>query len=162
MIINLLLDKPPEGYTATMQKTIKDRIDKKFIIRFVKFGVVGGSGLFVNMFLLWFCKDQLGLPLTISSLIAIGVSILTNFLLNNFWTWKHNSDDHKYSFFHKLWRYYLSASVAAIVNYVTLIALTEFVGIYYLISNLIGIGLGTIINFGLGEFWVFKKDDEVK
>lgn len=142
-----------------MQKTIKDRIDKNFIIRFVKFGVVGGSGVVVNMFLLWFCKEQLNLPLTISSLIAIAASIFTNFILNNYWTWKENSETNKYSFINRLWRYYLSASVAAVVNYVTLILLSEYVGIHYLISNLIGIGLGTVINFGLGEFWVFKKND---
>lgn len=151
-----------EKYIVTMQKTIKNRINKDFIIRFVKFGVVGGSGLFVNMFLLWLCKDLLGLPLTIASLIAIGVSILTNFILNNYWTWKDNEQNQKYTFFHRMLRYYISASFSAIINYVALIMLTELAGIYYLISNLIGIGLGTIFNFGLGEFWVFKKIDQEK
>lgn len=143
-----------------MQKTIKDRIDKQFIIRLVKFGVVGGSGVFVNMFLLWVCKDHLNLPLSIASLIAIGISIFTNFILNNYWTWKESSEKHKYSFIHRMWRYYLSASIAAIINYVVLIVLSEFLGIHYLVSNLIGIALGTLINFGLGEFWVFKKNDQ--
>ena len=142
-----------------MLKTIKDRIDKKFIIRFVKFGIVGGSGVFVNMFLLWFGKEALNLPLTIASLIAIGVSIFTNFVLNNFWTWKDDSTRNKYSFFHRMWRYYVTASLSAAINYITLIVLSEYVGIYYLLANLIGIGLGMIFNFGLGEFWVFKKED---
>ncbi|NOX65274.1 MAG: GtrA family protein [Chlorobi bacterium] len=142
-----------------MLKTIKDRIDKKFIIRFVKFGIVGGSGLFVNMFLLWFGKEVLSLPLTIASLIAIGISIFTNFVLNNFWTWKDNSTKNKYSFFHRMWRYYVTASLSATINYITLIVLSEYVGIYYLIANLIGIGFGIIFNFGLGEFWVFKKKE---
>lgn len=140
-----------------MLKTIKERIDKEFIIRLVKFGIVGGSGVFVNMFLLWFCKDQLSIPLTIASLIAIGVSIFTNFVLNNFWTWRDNSTKNKYSFLHRMWRYYITASLSATINYITLIVLSEYVGIYYLISNLIGIGFGMVFNFGLGEFWVFKK-----
>lgn len=143
-----------------MLKTIKDRIDKKFIIRFVKFGIVGGSGLFVNMFLLWFAKEVLSLPLTIASLIAIGISIFTNFVLNNFWTWKDDSTKNKYSFFHRMWRYYITASLSATINYITLIVLSEYVGIYYLIANLIGIGFGMVFNFGLGEFWVFKKKED--
>lgn len=142
-----------------MLKTIKERIDKEFIIRLVKFGIVGGSGVFVNMFLLWFCKDQLSIPLTIASLIAIGVSIFTNFVLNNFWTWRDSSTKNKYSFLHRMWRYYITASLSATINYITLIVLSEYVGIYYLISNLIGIGFGMVFNFGLGEFWVFKKEN---
>jgi dolichol-phosphate mannosyltransferase len=141
-----------------MLKTIKERIDKKFIIRFVKFGIVGGSGVFVNMFLLWFCKDQLDIPLAIASLIAIGVSIFTNFVLNNYWTWKDDSTKNKYSFIHRMWRYYITASLSAAINYVTLLLLSEYIGIYYLIANLIGIGLGMVFNFVLGEFWVFKKE----
>jgi len=142
-----------------MLKTIKDRIDRKFIIRFVKFGIVGGSGLFVNMFLLWFGKEVLNLPLAIASLIAIGISIFTNFLLNNYWTWKDNSTKNKYPFFHRMWRYYVTASLSATINYITLIVLSEYVGIYYLIANLIGIGFGIVFNFTLGEFWVFKKKE---
>ena len=149
-----------EKFIAIMLKTIRDRIDKKFIIRFIKFGIVGGSGVFVNMLLLWFCKDLIALPLTIASLIAIGVSIFTNFVLNNFWTWKDDSTKNKHSFFHRMWRYYLTASLSATINYITLILLSEYFGIYYLISNLIGIGLGMVFNFVLGEFWVFKKEDE--
>lgn len=145
-----------------MQKIIKERINKDFIIRFVKFGIVGGSGVFVNMLLLWLCKDMFGIPLTISSLIAIGVSIFTNFILNNYWTWKDEEENQTYTFFHRMWRYYISASFSALINYLTLLILTEFVGVYYLYSNLIGIGLGTIFNFVLGEFWVFKKTDQVK
>ena len=141
-----------------MLKTIKDRLDRKFIIRFLKFGIVGGSGVFVNMFLLWFCKDRLNMPLTIASLIAIGVSIFTNFVLNNYWTWKDSSTKNKYSFVHRMWRYYITASLSAAINYITLIVLSEYFGIYYLIANLIGIGLGMIFNFALGEFWVFKKE----
>ncbi len=143
-----------------MLKTIKDRIDKKFIIRFIKFGIVGGSGVFVNMFLLWTGKEVLHLPLAVASLIAIVISIFTNFVLNNFWTWKDDSTTNKYSFFHRMWRYYITASLSAAINYITLIVLSEYVGIYYLIANLIGIGLGMIFNFALGEFWVFKKEND--
>ena len=58
-----------------------------------------------------------------------------------------------------MWRYYVTASLSATINYITLIVLSEYVGIYYLIANLIGIGIGIIFNFGLGEFWVFKKKE---
>lgn len=140
-----------------MLKTIKDKIDKDFIIRFIKFGIVGTSGIAVNNGMLWLLKEQVGLLLSIASIFAIGTAVFTNFLLNNYWTWNESKQTRKHSFFHRLWRYYLAASLGALINYVTLLSLTNYFDIYYLIANLAGIFLGMVSNFMLGEFWVFKS-----
>ncbi|MCF6269654.1 MAG: GtrA family protein [Melioribacteraceae bacterium] len=143
-----------------MLKTIKDRIDKKFIIRFIKFGVVGTSGIAVNTGVLWVLKGLLGVPLAVAPIFAIGTAVLSNFILNNYWTWNENKKSRKHSFFHRLWRYYLSASLGALINYVVLLTLTNYLDIHYLIANLAGIFLGMVSNFMLGEFWVFKSEEE--
>ena len=54
----------------------------------LRFGVVGLSGVIVNQGLLMLLHGTIGAPLLLSSLIAIEVSILTNFLLNHTWTWR--------------------------------------------------------------------------
>ncbi|MDA3861914.1 MAG: GtrA family protein [Melioribacteraceae bacterium] len=136
-----------------------DRIDKNFIIRFIKFGIVGTSGIAVNTSVLWLLKGVLGVPLAIAPIFAIGTAVFSNFLLNNYWTWNENKHIRKHSFFHGLWRYYLSASLGALINYVTLLLLTNVFDIYYLIANLAGIFLGMVSNFMFGEFWVFKSED---
>ncbi len=142
-----------------MLKTIKDKIDKNFIIRFIKFGVVGTSGIAVNSGMLWLLKEQVGLSLAVAPIFAIGTAVFTNFLLNNYWTWNEKKENRKFSFFNRLWRYYLSASLGALINYTTLLLLTEYLDIHYLVANLIGIFLGMLSNFMLGEFWVFKSED---
>ena len=141
-----------------MLQTIKDKIDKTLIIRFVKFGIVGTSGIAVNTAVLWFLKGQLGVPLEIAPIFAIGAAVFSNFMLNNYWTWNENKAIRKHSFFHRLWRYYLSASLGALINYVVLLSLTNLLDIHYLIANLAGIFLGMVSNFLLGEFWVFKSE----
>ncbi len=140
-----------------MLKTIKDKIDKDFIIRFIKFGIVGTSGIAVNTGVLWLLKGLLGVPLSIAPIFAIGTAVFSNFILNNYWTWNESKQTRKFSFFHRLWRYYLAASLGALINYVTLLSLTNYFDIYYLIANLAGIFLGMVSNFILGEFWVFKS-----
>lgn len=141
-----------------MLQTIKDKIDKTIIIRFLKFGIVGTSGIAVNTAVLWFLKGQLGVPLEIAPIFAIGAAVFSNFMLNNYWTWNENKAIRKHSFFHRLWRYYLSASLGALINYVVLLSLTNLLDIHYLIANLAGIFLGMVSNFLLGEFWVFKSE----
>lgn len=130
--------------------------NKNLIVRFVKFGIVGGSGIIVNSAILWFCHDLIGLIIPIASIFSVGISILTNFLLNDLWTWK-TAENKKHSFFQRVIRYYISASLGAGINYVVLIVLTHFFGMYYLIANLIGILGGTISNFLFSELWVFKS-----
>jgi dolichol-phosphate mannosyltransferase len=141
-----------------MLQTIKDKIDKTLIIRFIKFGIVGTSGIAVNTAVLWVLKGQLGVPLGVAPIFAIGTAVFSNFILNNYWTWNTNKAIRKHSFLHRLWRYYLSASLGALINYMVLLSLTNFLDIHYLIANLAGIFLGMVSNFLLGEFWVFKSD----
>ena len=142
-----------------MLQTIKDKIDKNFIIRFIKFGIVGTSGIAINTGVLWLLKGLLGVPLAIAPIFAIGTAVFSNFLLNNYWTWNENKHIRKHSFFHRLWRYYLSASLGALINYTVLLSLTNYLDIHYLIANLAGIFIGMVSNFLLGEFWVFKSDE---
>ncbi len=58
------------------------------INRFIRFGLVGLSGVFVDMALLYLLSDPstLSLPLTRSKIIAAEVAIINNFLWNDSWT----------------------------------------------------------------------------
>ena len=123
--------------------------------RILKFGVVGVSGIGVNMGALYLLTEFAHIPYFIGSLIAIELSILSNFWLNHAWTWKDRSEFG--TVWGKIFRYHLGAGLTAILgNYLILIALTEFFGINYLISNLVGIGVGTLGNFVVNDLWTFK------
>ncbi|WP_017298522.1 glycosyltransferase [Nodosilinea nodulosa] len=54
--------------------------------RFVRFGVVGLSGVVVDMAILYLLHSTLGLPLTRSKIVAAEVAILNNFIWNDAWT----------------------------------------------------------------------------
>jgi dolichol-phosphate mannosyltransferase len=54
--------------------------------RFVRFGVVGLSGVMVDMAILYLLHSSLGLPLTRSKLVAAEVAIVNNFIWNDAWT----------------------------------------------------------------------------
>ncbi|NJL46927.1 MAG: glycosyltransferase [Leptolyngbyaceae cyanobacterium SM2_5_2] len=54
--------------------------------RFVRFGVVGLSGVVVDMAILYLLHTTLGFPLTRSKLVAAEVAIINNFIWNDAWT----------------------------------------------------------------------------
>ncbi|MGC1310581.1 MAG: GtrA family protein [Phormidesmis sp.] len=60
---------------------------QKFPIgRFLRFGVVGFSGLFVDLVVFYLLRDLVGLPLYLSTALSIEVAIINNFLWNDAWT----------------------------------------------------------------------------
>ncbi len=137
-------------------QTIADYIKKNLRNpRVLKFAVVGGSGVLVNMGVLYLLTHYARIHYMVSSVFAIEFSILTNFLLNNYWTWRDRMGK---SFFRKFLQYHISVGVSAVLaNWLLLVFLTEVAGIYYLISNLIGIGVGMLFNFVLNDLWTFRQ-----
>lgn len=123
--------------------------------RVLKFSIVGASGVLVNMGMLFFLTEVLNLFYMISSILAIEISIVTNFVLNDLWTWH---DRKKKNLLARVLQYHISVGMTAVViNWLLLIILTEFFGLYYLISNLIGISAGTLSNFVINDLWTFKE-----
>ena len=121
---------------------------------FIKFGTVGGLGVLVNMGFFFIFTRYAGIRIEFASPMAIEISILCNFFLNNAWTFRRR--DTKIGFGGRILRYHLVTAVAGGVNYVTLLLLTKLLGMHDLIANLIGIGLGTFINFFLNSMWTWR------
>ncbi|MGM5480219.1 MAG: glycosyltransferase [Nanobdellota archaeon] len=124
--------------------------------KFLKFAVVGTSGVLVNYAVLILFKEIVGLYLLFASAIAVETSIITNFLLNNFWTWKSNR--HTNSFAGRFLRFNLVSLIALALNVSILFVLTEYVGMWYIIANAFGILVGMLVNFSMNDKWTFKKN----
>jgi dolichol-phosphate mannosyltransferase len=133
-------------------------IDRTAAARMFRFGVVGTSGLLVNQGLLMLLHGAIGLPLLLSSLVAIETSILSNFTLNSLWTWKVGLGGSLRGWAQNAARYHAATITSAFAgNVVVLMALVHFFGTDYRIANLVGIAVGTVFNFLAGEFWVFRS-----
>jgi len=126
--------------------------------RLARFCVVGVSGVVVNMGILILLTDAVGVPYLLSSLAAIEVSILSNFALNNLWTW---SDRRTTPLSRRLIKYHAVAGVTAMTaNWSLLLFLTKVVGLDYRLSNLVGIAVGVLLNFILNHAWTFGRPEE--
>jgi putative flippase GtrA len=127
-----------------------------FSPRLIKFGIVGASGVAVNVGCLYLLAEFAKIPYFIASIIAIELSILSNFTVNLLWTWRDRSKEGTLRT--KIVRYHIGAGATAFLgNYLILVALTELLGMHYMISNLIGIAVGTAANYLINDLWIFKK-----
>lgn len=116
-----------------------------------KFAFVGATGAVINLSLLWFLT-RFGLVYYIfSAIISIEASIFWNFYLNSKITFNYkflNRSDIVLAIF----KYHLSSLLGILVNILTLIILTEFFKLFYLVSEIIAI----LLAFGLNYFISIK------
>ena len=139
----------------------KKLISSAEIVRFIKFGIVGGSGSVVNMGFLWLFTEVVGWYYLVSAVFAIALAMINNFIWNDIWTWRGRGKPGKQAFFIRMIKFCLVASLAGYVgNLGVLWILTHFFHLHYMISNIFGIAVGTIINYFLNNIWTFKPYEE--
>lgn len=124
--------------------------------RFGKFCLVGGSGVLVNMGLLWALTELAGLYYLVSSAIGIETSIITNFTLNEFFTFADRRSAGGKGFFKRLVKFNMVSLAALALNMGVLWFLTSVVGLYYLISNLFGIAAAVMWNYLVNVLWTWR------
>jgi dolichol-phosphate mannosyltransferase len=126
------------------------------ILRFFKFCLVGLSGVVVNMGLLWLLTELAGLPYLLSAAISIETSIISNFILNDFFTFPQRRAPGTRPFFNRLWKFNVVSLAGLAINMGVLTLLTEVFDVYYLVSNAIGIILATLWNYLVNTSWTWR------
>ena len=122
--------------------------------RFLKFCIVGITGVGVNLGMYLLLTRGLLVFYLLSSAIAIEVSILSNFTLNNFWTFRDRTSQ---SFFQRVTRFNLICVVGAVINVTALAVLHGHFGFGDVVSQLVGIGAATLWNYGLNITWTWSR-----
>ncbi len=126
--------------------------------KIIKFGFVGLSGVLVNIGFLYLFTEYMGLYYIIASIVAIEISILSNFLLNDCWTFKLKDevDSYTQNRFQRFFSFQCVSIIGLIINIGILYFLTDFFGIYYLVSNLIGILIVFFWNYLINRHVTWK------
>ena len=125
-------------------------------MRIGKFAAVGLSGLFVNEILLFVLTEFAGLYFVLSGIIAVEISIITNFVLNERWTF---GDMVKREGLRKRFVKYNSISLTGmVINVALLFCFTNFLGIYYLVSNAMAIIVVFFWNYFVNRRFTWKNE----
>jgi dolichol-phosphate mannosyltransferase len=118
--------------------------------RLVKYCLVGGSGVLVNMSLLA-ALTSAGMGYLQAGMIAVETSIGTNFFLNEFWSFRDFSSRKRgvRARGKRFLIFNLLCVGGAGICLAILWLLTDYAGFHPLLSNLWGIAIATIWNYGM-------------
>ena len=121
---------------------------------FIKFAVVGATGVVVNLVSFTILMNM-GLNKFIASPAAIELSIISNFLFNNFWTFAHRDADEKIHI--KGLKFNIVSFAALGVSFSTFLLMSMInPGGVPQIHQAAGIVPATAINYFLNSYWTFK------
>ncbi len=132
--------------------------------RFLRFCFVGLSGVVVNLGVFSVASRLLlgAFPdaddrFTAANVAGFLVSVLTNFLLNEFWTFGDRALHRSHTqLLRRLVKFYLVASLAGLVQIgVARLARSELQLVDH-VAVLCGIALATVINFIANNVWTFR------
>jgi len=127
------------------------------LFRGAKYAVVAALGAGVNSAGLYLFKGVLGLPLILSSVFAIEIAIVHNFLWFKYWAWRDRFDPHTPLLRQLLAYNVVTGAIDLAGNISVLWTLTTFFGVHYLIANVLGMIAPPILKFWLNEKVFFRK-----
>lgn len=135
---------PPDPGSATLR-----RLD---LARLIRFGLVGLTGVAVNLAVVQVLFTHFHWPAFVASAFAVELSVINNFLWNNWWTFGQRT----LSLF-RFVRFNLACLGGLLITSGVFTVLVQHLAIHYLVADLIAIAAATGWNFLASTFWTWAQ-----
>ena len=126
-----------------MQVLTAIELNHTLLIRFLKFGVVGLSGVFVNFGVTYVCKEWLKWNKYLSNILGFVVAASTNYLLNRIWTFESSNPQIGMEYV----KYFGIALVGLGIDTFTVCLLNGKLKWNFYLSKVFAVGASTLWNF---------------
>ncbi|ELZ42724.1 GtrA family protein [Halorubrum saccharovorum DSM 1137] len=120
-----------------------------------RFVVVGALTAGIQMGLLWSFVDVAGVNYLIGATIAIEITIILSYVLNNAWTFQASQNTGTTDYLTGLLKTNLVRGTAIPIQLAVLYALVEWGSLMYLVANAIAIFLSGLYRFVLDSQWTW-------
>ena len=111
----------------------------------------------VQLGALWVLRDRLHLGLIAATVLAVELAVLNNFFWHKRWTWGDRPAARAERLV-RLFRFHLTNGVISIAGNLAITkALTDGLGVHYLVANGTSILFCSLANYWASEYFVFRK-----
>jgi dolichol-phosphate mannosyltransferase len=130
--------------------------------RFIQFCLVGLSGVAINMGTFWLLTRFVGLYDLIALILGLVASIVSNFILNDIWTFRDRRIGSIKATLVRVLKFDLISIGAIAIYYGIYTPLTRFwLGEDSLLALAIAVGVGLIWNFSINTLWTWRNSEEI-
>lgn len=136
-------------------------MSRRLLERGVKFYLVGGVGILVQLIAFTLLKAGWGVHYLLATVLSVEAAVLHNFVWHQHWTWADRPAGQRWRVvLGRLFRFNLSNGALSILSNVVLMrVLVGTLHIHYLLSMLISITITSVLNFLVSDRYVFRQGD---
>ena len=120
-------------------------------MQFIKFCVVGGTGVVVDFGITFLFKEKLKLNKYIANSLGFMAAASTNYLLNRWWTFRSHDPEVAQQYV----QFVGISAIGLILNNIIIYLLNDKARLNFYLSKLIAIGLVTLWNFFMNYYFTF-------
>jgi len=133
-------------------------VETKSYLTFLKFCLVGLSGVVVNEAIFWALSVLLGVFYLLSGALSAESAIVNNFIWNDSWTFREKADDRSAKArLSRFLRFNVNMAGGVLLGLVVLYVLTAWLGLNSLISNLVSIVVSMLWNYAASTKFVWNR-----
>ena len=126
-------------------------LEKAFLLKFLKFCVVGFSGTAIDFGLTWLCKEIFKIPKFLANAVGFVVAATSNYILNRIWTWGSTSDQVGVEYA----KFFTVSLIGLGLNTLILYIFNEKFKLNFYVSKVIATGVVMLWNFFANNFFTF-------
>ena len=131
-----------------------DFFTQELFRKFLKFGIVGFSGVFVDFSITWLTKEKFGIPKYVANAIGFTSAATTNYFLNRIWTFESTNPKVMVEYGE-----FLGISLIGLaINTAILYLLVSKFKLNFYVSKIFAIGVVTIWNFFANAYITFNPE----
>lgn len=120
-------------------------------LQFIKFCVVGGTGVVVDFGITFLFKEKLKLNKYIANSLGFMAAASTNYLLNRWWTFRSHDPEVAQQYV----QFVGISAIGLILNNIIIYLLNDKAHLNFYLSKLIAIGFVTLWNFFMNYYFTF-------
>ena len=133
-------------------------VETKSYRTFVKFCLVGLSGVVVNEAIFWALSVRLGIFYLLAGALSAESAIVNNFTWNDSWTFREKAGDRSArAVLYRFLKFNVNMAGGVLIGLVVLYVLTTLLGLNPLISNLFSIVVSMLWNYATSTKFVWNR-----
>ena len=131
---------------------------RRIVLRWLKFNVVGGLGIGVQLAALLVLKSGFHLGYMLATALAVEAAVIHNFLWHERYTWADRVRPSWRASMPRLLRFNLTTGAVSIAgNLMLMKLLVSRCEMNYMLANGIAIAICSLVNFIVSDEWVFES-----
>ena len=126
-------------------------INRAIILKFLKFCLVGFSGMLVDFGFTWLCKEKFKWNKYVSNSIGFVLAATNNYIWNRWWTFQSDNANIPIEY----GKFFVISAIGLGLNNLVIYLLHEKLKLNFYLAKLIAIGAVTVWNFTMNYRFTF-------